>query len=572
MTNGTNGTPSGAFTVAELCQASAAGDMQRLNTILAVAPHLVGVDTASYDEHRALHHAVINRQAEAVSALMAAGADPNQGVYPHRDASTPLVMARDRGFDDIIETINSEMERRREANLCPNLTVSPEVVLLARKVEDGDVAGAMRDIHDAPELAEACDENGNTVLHHAASHGYPGLVQALLTANADTGKTNLEGRTPLELAAEQTVATDRRRAEGCFMAAGILMTAGAPRSLRTNVMLGDLEAVRQVAERHPDLFEPDIETETHLLGDAVGHKRYEMVKLLLDLGMDPDQRYRIQSLEEETYNWGEPLWIAAGDGMYDIAQLLLERGADANASVYASGNPMSRAYNNRDERMKRLLYRYGGSMTPDGAALECDTSAAVMALNLKPELVEEILWGAACGGDPSVVGVCLRQLDWSADDPRWYGLIIQPIRLWPCCPHRQYRDFDRSVFPEIVRMFLDHGVDPNVKGRRDTSLLHHVAAAGKVWGEPVLRNDERITFARLFLEYGASLDARDTLLHSTPLAWASRWAREDLVELYLEHGADPQPDGEPWTTPLAWAERYGHASIADRLREAGAVS
>ena len=568
----TNGTTSGVFTVAELCQASAAGDMKRVNTILAVAPHLVGVDTASFDEHRALHHAVINRQTEAVSALMAAGADPNHGVYPHRDASTPLAMARDRGFIDIIETINEELERRREANLCPNLTVSPEVVLLARKVEDGDVAGAMRDIHDTPELAEACDENGNTVLHHAASHGYPSLVQALLTANADTGKTNLEGRTPLELAAEQTVATDRRRAEGCFMAAGILMTAGAPRSLRTNVMLGDLEAVRQVAERHPDLFKPDIETETHLLGDAVRHNRYEMVHLLLDLGMDPDQRYRIQSLEEETYNWGEPLWIAAGDGMYDIAQLLLDRGADPNAAVYASGNPMSRAYNNRDERMKHLLYRYGGSMTPDGAALECDTSAAVMALSLKPELVEEILWGAACGGDPGVVGVCLRKLDWAPDDSRWYGLVIQPIRLWPCCPHRKYRDFDRSVFPEIVRIFLDHGVDPNVKGRRNTSLLHHIAAAGKVWGEPVLREDERIEFARLFLDHGAALEHRDTLLHSTPLAWAARWAREDLVELYLEHGADPQPDGEPWTTPLAWAERYGHASIADRLREAGAVS
>ena len=156
-------------------------------------------------------------------------------------------MARDRGFDDVVETINEEMERRRQANLCPNLTVAPEVVLLAEKVAEGDVAGAMREIHAAPELAEACDEDGNTVLHHAASHGHPGLVQALLAVRADTGKTNLEDRTPLELAVDQTASTDRRRSEGCFMATGILMSAGAPRSLRTNVMLGDAEAVRQVA-------------------------------------------------------------------------------------------------------------------------------------------------------------------------------------------------------------------------------------------------------------------------------------------------------------------------------------
>ncbi len=568
----TKKTDSGAFTVAELCRASAAGDMKRLHTMLAVAPHLVAVDTAPDDEHRALHHAVVNRHAEAVSALMDAGADPNQGVYPHRDASTPLVMARDRGFDDIVEAIHRAMERRREANLCPNLTVSPEVVLLAEKVSTGDVEGATRDLQDAPERVNACDEQGNTVLHHAAGCGHPGLVQAVLALNGDAGKTNLAGRTPLELAVEHTAATDRHRAEGAFMAAGILMNAGAPRSLRTLVMLGDVQAVREVAESHPDLFEPDVESESQLLADAVRHNRYKMVELLLDLGMDPDQRYRIQSLEEETYNHGEPLWIAAGGGMHDIAELLLEHGADPNAGVYASGDPMSQAYNNRDERMKRLLYRYGGSIAPEGAALECDTSAAVMALNLKPELTERILWGAACGGDPSVVGVCLRRMDWPPDDPRWYGLMIQPIRIWPCSPHRKFRTFDRSVFPEMVRMFLEHGVDPNVKGRRNTSLLHHIAATGKVWGEPVLTDAERLVFARMFLEYGASLDARDALLHSTPLAWASRWAREELVALYLDRGADPQPDGEPWTTPLAWAERYGHAAIADRLRKAGAVA
>ena len=75
----TNETTSGAFTVAELCEASADGDLQRINSILAVAPHLVGVDTASYDEHRALHHAVMNRRIDAVSALMARGGRPAPG-------------------------------------------------------------------------------------------------------------------------------------------------------------------------------------------------------------------------------------------------------------------------------------------------------------------------------------------------------------------------------------------------------------------------------------------------------------------------------------------------------------
>ncbi|MEE2707972.1 MAG: ankyrin repeat domain-containing protein [Gemmatimonadota bacterium] len=554
-----------SFTVSELCQASADGDMRRLNTILAVSPHLACVDTSSGDEHRALHHAVVNRRLAVVEALMDVGADPDQGVYPHRDATTPLIMARDRGFDDVIAIIERGQEKRRAANLCPNLTVSPEVTALVELILNGNVERVLRTVQDSPDLVNACDEKGNTVLHHAARCGLPTLAEALLKVGADTGKTNLEGFSPLEMAVENTVVDDRRLTEGCFMTAGILMAAGSPRALRSYVMLGDTEAVGGIAKNHRDLFKPDVETETHLLGDAVKHGRIEMVRHLLDLGVDPDQRYRIKSLEKETYNQGEPLWIAAGAGMYDIAELLLERGADANAMVYASGDPMSRAFNNRDEPMKRLLYRYGGSMTPEGAALECDTSAAAMALRLQPELTDRILWGAACGGDPAIVGMCLRGMDWAEDDPRWYGLMEQPIRIWPCAPHRKHRDFDRSVFPEILEMFLKHGINPNIPGRRNTSLLHHLAATGLVWGQPNLLEEERLAFARLLLVYGAKLDRQDTVLKSTPLAWAARWGRDELVSLYLAHGANPDPEGEPWSTPLSWAKRYGHQKIAQQL-------
>ena len=46
--------------------------------------------------------------------------------------------------------------------------------------------------------------------------------------------------------------------------------------------------------------------------------------------------------------------------------LILERSADPNASLYASGNP----YNNRDEKMKGLLFCYGVELDPITAGLE----------------------------------------------------------------------------------------------------------------------------------------------------------------------------------------------------------
>jgi ankyrin repeat protein len=69
------------------------------------------------------------------------------------------------------------------------------------------------------------------------------------------------------------------------------------------------------------------------------------------------------------------------------------------------------------------------------------------------------------------------------------------------------------------------------------------------------------------LDAGASLSKRDQLFKSTPLGWACRWGRTDLVQLYLSRGADtPEPGAETRATPLAWATKGGHHEISELLR------
>ena len=111
--------------VEELTGAVNSGDIAKARVLLNARPELVGMDTSASNEHRALHHAVLRRDPAMVRLLMEAGADARKGIYPHRDATSALAIARDREYHDIVTVIEDEERLRRQEMSCPNATISP---------------------------------------------------------------------------------------------------------------------------------------------------------------------------------------------------------------------------------------------------------------------------------------------------------------------------------------------------------------------------------------------------------------------------------------------------------------
>src|SRR5262245_40800529 len=99
-------------TVRRLADAIRAGDLTQVESMLRARPEIADLQMSYGDEHRPIHFAVMMRSPEIVRLLMRHGADAHYGIHPHRDATGPLTIAKERGFDEVAAIIEEEEAKR----------------------------------------------------------------------------------------------------------------------------------------------------------------------------------------------------------------------------------------------------------------------------------------------------------------------------------------------------------------------------------------------------------------------------------------------------------------------------
>jgi len=270
------------------------------------------------------------------------------------------------------------------------------------------------------------------------------------------------------------------------------------------------------------------------LGDAegdCGEVRLSLLRRLLAAGADPDGVADPPNSES-----GTALHRAAWLNAADAIRLLLEAGANPELRAQSGERPIDNAA--RHGNLKAVAALVAGGAEHDVT-----------------HLVHVGLVDAASGHDLTEPGLLHLALGEEARD----------------CP-------------EMVRLLLSRGADPNARDARGRTALH------------LALESERTASVSILLEHGARHDLLTRLAESdeaaaravrdflqaaneaapdgtTPLHYAVRFGRRAAVEALLAQGADPNAVAERWwmeRTPLHSTAMRGHAEIARWLLQAGA--
>lgn len=446
----------------ELVAAVRAGDTERVVALLGLGTPADSLVPDTFKYHYLL-------RCEATDDLLFdASTETGEGTF--HDADRPVLsLALELGHDAIVDALIASGAGAKSKPK-PRQFEAPSITLIdaARHGRRSAVLALLAsgaDVH-------VKDREGYTPLMHAAQEGHAEIVSDLIAAGAKVNVKTIEKSTPISLAVGHT---DVLR---------VLLKAGArvkPYDLRLAVVNGNLESIRLLLDAiRARKLTPDAETLSMAIWSDSGSSSIDVVRLLLDAGLDVNARD----------GSGRPVLVAACWKSIELVRLLLDAGADVNARGEGGISALSASMMGRPTNLARLLLERGAD-------------------------IENRMDGNVKGETPLIRAAGF------VHDALATGLLKDPEKLAVI----QAND------DEMIRILLEHGA--NIEARdleQGRTALIHAAANG------------RENAVRLLIDAGADINAHDERNGRTALMCAAIEGHANIIRCLIEAGADPNAE------------------------------
>jgi ankyrin repeat protein len=224
-------------------------------------------------------------------------------------------------------------------------------------------------------------------------------------------------------------------------------------------------------------------------------------------------------------SWGNtPLTIAAEYGQYEMAKMLLDKGANVNAQGHL-GNALQAASAGGHEQVVKMLLDKGADVNARGG------------------VYGNALQAASLGGHEQVVKLLL---DKGSDVNARGGVYGNALQAASDRGHEQ-----------VVKMLLDKGADVNARGGDFGNALQAASLGG---------HEQMV---KMLLDKGADVNARG-VFYGNAMQAASDRGHEQVVKILLERGADVNARGGDYGNALYAASDSGHEQVVKMLLNKGA--
>ena len=306
--------------------------------------------------------------------------------------------------------------------------------------------------------------------------------------------------TPLEYAESENTEESRKWRKMIDRELVLLRSLDCAEQLKAAILREDGDEVTRLLDEHPDLLAPTLWPLAIFQAKSLA-----ITRLLLDRGLNPNECSAPRL----------PLHLAVYQCLPDIVELVLERGADANFL-----NPLG-------ERPLDLLDAYEPRPVGDPAAQRI--RKALRGAGAKEDFYTVIRAGEA--------GALRALLEADPFLARADSEIGGPLFVAA-----------RSGRPEVVKLLLEYGADPNKVNSMGNTPLWFAAQS------PAQPASERIAVMKILLNAGADLHHRcedgTTALHFA--AWRGP---VEVVEFLLGNGAESWHPDDRGLYPFQHAER-----------------